>query len=67
MQSVDRTLPPGYGLVEAGPYLWLLRRPDGWPIRSFVSLGVAREQADRVAWRDHRRSTLRVIAGDVGR
>lgn len=65
MRSTSGTLPPGYRLEEGGPDLWLLRRPDGWPILCrFCSLGVAREQAERVAWKDHRRRTLRVVAGD---
>ena len=62
-------LPPGYALEEygrgawtGGPMLLVLIRPDGWPAATFAA-GAPADTIEQAAWRDHRRRTLRVIAG----
>jgi len=62
-------LPQGYSLEEygrgleiSGPMLMVLRRPDGWPVATFLP-GDPTDRVERAAWRNHRERTLRVLAG----
>jgi len=66
-------LPQGYSLEEygrgletGGPALMVLRRPDGWPVATFLP-GDPTDRIERTAWRDHRERTLRVLAGGRAR
>lgn len=61
-------MPDGYGLYsydwrpDSGDATMRLERADGTLVGAFAA-SVPTDRIERAAWRDHRRRTLRIIAG----